>query len=59
MLFYACVYCIIQDAYIKVFRMEVEIIIGTYDCFIKGYSFDLIATDQVIESAFRIRLSLI
>ena len=27
--------------------MEVEIIIGTYDCFIKGYSFDLIAADQV------------
>lgn len=32
--------------------MEVEIIIGTYDCFIKGYSFDLIATDQRIRSKF-------
>jgi len=27
--------------------MEIEVIIGTYDCFIKGYSFDLISTDQV------------
>lgn len=32
--------------------MEVEIIIGTYDCFIKGYSFDLIATDQVLKTFF-------
>ena len=39
--------------------MEVEIIIGTYDCFIKGYSFDLIATDQVREAVFCTRLSLI
>ena len=29
--------------------MEVEIIIGTYDCFIKGYSFDLVASDKVLE----------
>ncbi|XP_065884321.1 p21-activated protein kinase-interacting protein 1-like [Dysidea avara] len=32
--------------------MEIEIIIGTYDCFIKGYSFDLISTDQNIRSKF-------
>lgn len=37
-LFYACA---------KLTRMEIEVIIGTYDCFIKGYSFDLISTDQV------------
>ena len=39
--------------------MEVEIIIGTYDCFIKGYSFDLIATDQVRKISFLMMFTLI